>query len=283
MRISVGARRTLLCVAVVLVACAGSSTPTSRERPGETGAAEGAAGRDDPERRAAVLHAFVAAVRQGELERAMELFADDAVVVGLGACKGDPCIGKAAIRADFVQQVMGFQLKVGDVAVKGNRVSAPWIARYGMEGLPRGATQGRGALRATVDRGRITRLESRYDLDDPETIRLRAHMNEIIFALNEPDGVRGSSFRVLLAHRGEAATAVVVQSAAPDLPAAMTASVREGTCAEPGRVAFELRRLVDGYSETTVPRHMDALLAADHSIEVLAADGRRAACASVPR
>jgi hypothetical protein len=128
--------------------------------------------------------------------------------------------------------------------------------------------RGRGWLTLTVEAGRIKYFRMRYDLNDPETIRIRTLVGEMVFAMMAPDLV-ASPGRILLKQGAtEAQTVVVVymgepETAQPTFSARLTRN--DGTVE---RVAAVLSDVEDGQSESTIPIAMDVLLSGRYRAEV---------------
>jgi hypothetical protein len=217
-----------------------------------------------------VLAAFKEAWNRGDLAATAATFADDAVLVGGGKCKGCPCQGRDAIikgiLAPSLKPIWG-RILVQDFAritTKGDTVTAWWVERN-FQPLA-GAEVVRGWLTATVAGGLITSLRLRYDLGDPETVRIRSNMGDLVFALPSADEVVTSSARVLLGVPADARkTSVVVCMGDPDSDQPpMSAQIYQTG----GDARFVLDDLVDGHSESLIPVPRDVLLLGGYRIRI---------------
>src|SRR4051794_40796748 len=55
---------------------------------------------------ARVLQAYTDAFNRGALSEVLALMSDDVVAIGMGACKGAPCVGRQAIQAGYLEDTL---------------------------------------------------------------------------------------------------------------------------------------------------------------------------------
>jgi ketosteroid isomerase-like protein len=123
---------------------------------------------------AALVEQYVEATDRDDLDAAMALFTDDAVLrvqgqrQGGNLCDDSPCVGKDAIRRELERRRGLHDLQVVDVRVAGNVVTARVEIRSDR-------TRASGVERAVHIRvfelrgDRIASVEERVDLGDPQT------------------------------------------------------------------------------------------------------------------
>ena len=118
-----------------------------------------------------VYQRYVEARDRGDVETIVSLFAEDGVFVGGGGCRPTPCVGSAAIRTSFQNQIVGhYKATQLDSRVEGDTV----IWRASIENdLTRaaGIAQIRTAGTTVVRGGKITELRALPDPTDAETAR----------------------------------------------------------------------------------------------------------------
>jgi ketosteroid isomerase-like protein len=259
-------------LALTMAACSAPARPTTPSA-------------GDSAHAAHVLASWQQHMHAGDVEGVLAMLTDDAYVIGVGGCKGEPCIGKQQIRDNYIGPVLsaGFKLQPFEITrVEGDRVYA--LSRVRSAISPRGASLLHVKMQFVLRGDHVARLLVHYDLSDPETILIRYHNGELSFALRET----GKDAHVIGA---------ILLSIAPDIPNAITlfvddalgareplnAQLRHGTCDSPGAVAHELTRVSDGRSDTLLPTHRDDLLDTPHHVVVRAQDGRVLACTDIPQ
>ena len=127
---------------------------------------------------AALVEEYIEAADRDDLDAVMALFTDDAVLRALGQrqggslCDDSPCVGKDAIRREHERRRGLHDLRLVDVQVAGNVVTARVEIRSDR-------TRASGVERAVHVRvfelrgDKIASLEERVDLGDPQTARHR--------------------------------------------------------------------------------------------------------------
>jgi ketosteroid isomerase-like protein len=118
-----------------------------------------------------VYQKYLDARDRGDVEAVVSLFAEDGVFVGGGGCRPTPCVGSAAIRTSFRNQVVGhYRATLLDSRVEGDTVF--WRATIENDmtlaaGIPRIRTAGTTVVRG----GKIAELRALPDPSDPDTAR----------------------------------------------------------------------------------------------------------------
>ncbi len=123
---------------------------------------------DDP---VAIMQKYFDARARGDLDAALALWADDAVIDGGGRCRKSPCVGKAAIRKRF-EYLAKVKAKVNPVATyaSGNVVTIRLEVRHNL-------TQKAGVERVInwniyeVKGGKIVSQRTLKERTDPQTAR----------------------------------------------------------------------------------------------------------------
>jgi SnoaL-like protein len=108
---------------------------------------------------------------RGDTESVVSLFAKDGIFIGGGGCRPTPCVGSAAIRTSFQNQVAGhYRITQLDARVEGDTVIWRASAENDMTraaGVARILTAGITVVRD----GKITELRALPDPTDAETAR----------------------------------------------------------------------------------------------------------------
>jgi ketosteroid isomerase-like protein len=266
-----GRSRISATFALAMAACSAPARPTTPSA--------------DDTRAARVLQSWQQKMHAGDVQAVLAMLTDDAYVIGVGGCKGMPCVGKQQIRDNYIGPVLeaGFRLQPFEITrVDGDRVFAS--SRVRSPEPPRGAGRLHVRMQFVLRGDQVARLLVHYDLSDPETVLIRYHYGELSFAVRE----EGKDAHVIGA---------ILLSIAPDIPNALTlfiddpsgareplvAQLRHGSCEAPGAVAQELTRVADGRSDTMLTTHRDELLDAPHHVTVTAQDGRVLSCTDIPQ
>jgi uncharacterized protein (TIGR02246 family) len=118
-----------------------------------------------------VYQRYLDARDRGDVDAVVSLFAEDGVFVGGGGCRPTPCVGSAAIRTSFQNQVAGhYKATLLDARVEGDTVF--WRASIENDmTLAAGVARIRTAGTTVVRDGKITELRALPDPTDAETAR----------------------------------------------------------------------------------------------------------------
>lgn len=118
-----------------------------------------------------VYQKYLDARDRGDVEAVVSLFTEDGVFVGGGGCRPTPCVGSAAIRTSFQNQIVGhYKATLLDSRVEGDTV----VWRASIENdmtRAAGVASIRTAGTTVVRDGKIAELRALPDPTDPETAR----------------------------------------------------------------------------------------------------------------
>ena len=131
--------------------------------------AQGEAATNDP---LTLRELYYVALNAGDVAWVMSLYADDATYEGIGSCRLQPCVGRAAIEREIARQVedQAFVVLL-DGQAEGDTARGRWEAdatRVRLAGVERVT----GTDVVTVRAGRIVANRVTYDSNDPQTARL---------------------------------------------------------------------------------------------------------------
>lgn len=140
------------------------------------GAGAAFGGNDDVSSSIAAYYALVYAVSIGQADAAIAQFADDAIVVSGTKCTFDiPCVGKAAIKKRYVDDLIARKVNapMSDQRFDGKRLTTQGEITHAMS-CGRGLARLVGGHVFEFSGGRIVSLSYRYDESDAQTARLVA-------------------------------------------------------------------------------------------------------------
>ena len=161
-------------LAIVLSACGSSSGPKHAAPTATTSVARALSTTTQPSGPTpfAVLQAEVNALNRGDVAGSIAYFAPNALLITpLGGC--NPCVGRDVIREHWSSAAANqTKLTVTDPHTVGDIVTAHSTMRS--PAFPSGVTRAIGTATVSVRNGQITRLDQRYDTNDPQTATLLA-------------------------------------------------------------------------------------------------------------
>lgn len=117
--------------------------------------------------------AYEDALNRGQVDLALEQFADDATVVAGSMCTADkPCVGKAAIRAGMLERLIALNIgaRVREIHADGERLRTRMEVTHD---LVRRQGVARIVVTDTIEfrNGKISSFVAKPDTSDPETAR----------------------------------------------------------------------------------------------------------------
>jgi ketosteroid isomerase-like protein len=220
---------------------------------------------DHPER---LMLAYTSALNRGALDEILALFADDVEIVGVGNCRGTPCIGREAARVGYLAEAVAEGIERENVGwtVEGDRVIS-WYQVHPGHSWPRTAEFIRGTMTFTIRDGHIARLENRHQIDDPETVVIRQYIGDVLFALR-PIGKREILAHVQVVKHGAAEVSIALTIAdAIAHEQGLSAWLRDGICANRAAGAREIH-VVKGLWEDRIAIGAERLQTVPYSVEL---------------
>jgi hypothetical protein len=231
------------------------------------GAARPAHAQVDPSE---LYHQFVAAFNSGDVDGAVEIFADDAVIGGMPGCLPVDCVGKDAIRnmvefyvVDHIHITITSSEVSGNTATGSIEVEEDVLRAGGIERFL-------GLTSVEVTGGKIREYRLTADLTDPQTAAAFAYMgaNSVTVDLGPGrDAGQSPGTAVLLGVIGDGTTVYVT---IPPGPAGVgqPVQIHQGTCANLGAVAFSLQDIGGGKSLNVIDASIGDLQTGNYAINV---------------
>jgi ketosteroid isomerase-like protein len=272
-------RRLRLVMMLAVTGCCAGAT-LQRPLPAPPDAGQGAA---RPTAAEQLFATWTAIYNRGDIAGAIALFADDAVVVGVGDCQGKSCVGRGAIERGFIAPSIwgGIKWKTTTLEADATRLRVSWSARVQRKQI--GIDHIRGWTRLTVENGKIVRWVNTYDLHDPETVVWRAAFGEVSFVMRLPGSVEASPARALLWGADDGtAVSLYLMGTLSDAPG-LTARVHRGDCSQPGALVHELAPVADGRSDSFIAAKLEMLVGEQTAIVVTDRAQRVVLCGEVPK
>jgi hypothetical protein len=219
---------------------------------------------------AGLYQQYVDAFNSGDVDGALESFADDAVVGGMPGCVPVDCVGKDAIRnmvefyvADHIRITITSSEVSGNTATGSVEIEEDVLRAGGIERFL-------GLISVEVTGGKIREYRLTADLTDPQTAAAFAYMGANSVTVNlgpGRDADQSPGTAVLLGVIGGGTTVYVT---IPPGPAGVGQPTRihQGTCANLGTVAFSLQDIGGGKSLNVIDASIGDLQTGSFAIAV---------------
>jgi hypothetical protein len=226
-----------------------------------------AAARADPSE---LYHQFVAAFNSGDVDGAVETFADDAVVGGMPGCVPVDCVGEDAIRnmvefyvVDHIRITITSSKVSGNTATGSVEVEEDLLRAGGVERFL-------GLISVEVTNGKIREYRLTPDLTDPQTASALAYMQANSVTVNlgpGRDGDQSPGTAVFLGLIGGGTSGYIT---IPPGPAGVRqpTHIHQGTCAHLGAVAFSLQDIGGGKSLNAIDASIGDLQTGNYAVAV---------------
>jgi len=219
---------------------------------------------------AGLYQQYVDAFNRGDVDDAVETFADAAVVGGMPGCVPVDCVGKDAIRnmvefyvADHIRITITSSEVSGNTATGSVEIEEDVLRAGGIERFL-------GLTSVEVTGGKIREYRLTPDLNDPQTAAAFAYIeaNSVTVDLGPGrDADQSPRTTVLLGVIGDGTTVYVT---IPPGPAGVgqPVQIHQGTCASLGAVAFSLRDIGGGKSLNAIDASFGDLQTSNYAVAV---------------
>jgi ketosteroid isomerase-like protein len=236
---------------------------------------------------AEVYQQFVAAFDRGDVDGALESFADDAVVGGMPGCVPVDCVGTDAIRnmvefyvADHIHITVTNSEVSGNTATGSVELEEDILRAGGIERFL-------GLISVEVSGGKIREYRLTADLTDGQTAAAVAYIGANSVTVNlgpGRDADQSPGTAVLLSLIGGGTTVYVT---IPPGPAGVRqpARIHQGTCASLGAAAFSLQDVGGGKSLNLIDASIGDLQTGNFAVAVQRSQGEPdvfVACGDIP-
>ncbi|MCJ7831636.1 MAG: nuclear transport factor 2 family protein [Dehalococcoidia bacterium] len=217
-----------------------------------------------------VYHQFVAAFNSGDVDGAVESFADDAVVGGMPGCVPVDCVGEDAVRnmvefyvVDHIRITITSSKVSGNTATGSVEVEEDLLRAGGVERFL-------GLISVEVTNGKIREYRLTPDLSDPQTAGALAYMQANSVTVNlgpGRDGDQSPGTAVLLGVINFGTSGYIT---IPPGPAGVRqpTHIHQGTCAHLGAVAFSLQDIGGGKSLNAIDVSIGDLQTGNYAVAV---------------
>ena len=230
-------------------------------------AAETAAAESGP---ADVFRHYADALNRGDVDGAVETFADDAVAGGMPGCSPVDCVGEDAIR-NMVEFYVGehHRMTITSSKVSGNTVTGSIEVE---EDLLRagGVQRFLGLTSVEVTNGKIREYRFTPDVSDPQTAGTLAYMQANSVTVNlgpGRDGDQSPGTAVLLGVINDGTGVYITLRPGPEGVRQPT-HIHQGTCAHLGAVAFSLQDIAGGKSLNAIDASIGDLQTGNYAVAV---------------
>ena len=230
-------------------------------------AAETAAAESGP---ADVFQHYADALNRGDVDVAVETFADDAVAGGMPGCSPVDCVGEDAIR-NMVEFYVGehHRMTITSSKVSGNTVTGSIEVE---EDLLRagGVQRFLGLTSVEVTNGKIREYRFTPDVSDPQTAGALAYMQANSVTVNlgpGRDGDQSPGTAVLLGVINDGTGVYITIPPGPEGVRQPT-HIHQGTCAHLGAVAFSLQDIGGGKSLNAIDASSGDLQTGNYAVAV---------------
>lgn len=226
-----------------------------------------AAAQVDP---AGLYQQYVDAFNRGDVDGAVESFADDAVIGGMPGCLPVDCVGKDAIRnmvefyvADHIRITIASSEVSGNTATGSVEIEEDVLRAGGIERFL-------GLTSVEVTGGKIREYRLTADLTDPQTAAAFAYIEANSVTVNlgpGRDADQSPGTAVLLGVIGDGTTVYVTIPPGPGGVGQPT-QIHQGTCANLGAAAFSLQDIGGGKSLNVIDASIADLQAGNYAVAV---------------